>query len=174
MCFFRSEWVMGKDEWENHCQVHLEGHIPLPAQCDPLFYGGTLASPGICPFCLDDATLSAAERMHQFHDKAEWRDHISDHFGIFEKNVGSLHDGTSLKCPVPGSHCPDAFVSAQQVKFHLQNNHGAEFVKRAKKSRPLDEVDARCPKTKRVRSVIKYELDVNIRECSKLVYEFIY
>jgi hypothetical protein len=43
-----------------------------------------VASPGICPFCLDDATLSAAERMHQFHDKVEWRDHISDHFEILK------------------------------------------------------------------------------------------
>ncbi|KAH6675172.1 hypothetical protein B0J14DRAFT_616909 [Halenospora varia] len=95
MCFFCSEW------------------------CDPLFYGGTLASPGICPFCLDDATLSAAERMHQFYDKVEWRDHISDHFGIFEKYVGSLYEGTLPKCPVSRSHCPDVFVLAQQVKFHL-------------------------------------------------------
>jgi len=172
MCFFCSEWVTGKGEWENHCQVHLDGHKPLPAQCDPLFHGGTLASPGICPFCQDDTTLSAAERMHQFHDRAEWRDHISDHFGIFEKYVGSLHEGTSPKCPIPKLHCPDAFVSAQQVKFHLQNNHGAEFVKRMKKSRPLDEVDARWSKTKRVRSVIKREPDVG--ECSKPAYEFVY
>jgi hypothetical protein len=165
---------MGKDEWENHCQVHLDGHIPLPAQCDPLFHGGTLASPGTCPFCLDDATLSAAERMHQFHDKVEWRDHISYHFGIFEKYVGSLNEGTSPKCPIPRSHCPDAFVSAQQVKFHLQNNHGAEFVKRAKKSRPLDEVDTRCPKSKRARSVIKQEPETYAGECSKPAYEFVY
>jgi hypothetical protein len=112
--------------------------------------------------------------MHQFHDKVEWRDHISDHFGIFEKYVGSLHEGILPKCPVSRSHCPDVFVSAQQVKFHLQNNHGAEFVKRAKKSRPLDEVDASCPKAKRVRSVIKREPDTDVGECSKPVYEFVY
>jgi hypothetical protein len=61
LCFFCSEWVMGKDQWENHCQVYLDGHKPLLAQCDPLFYSGTLALPGICPFCLDDATLLAAK-----------------------------------------------------------------------------------------------------------------
>lgn len=104
---------MGKDQWENYYQVHLDGYKPLPAQCDPLFYGGTLASPGICPFCLDDITLSAAERMYQFHDKVEWRDYISDHFGIFEKYVGSLYEGTLPKCPVSRLHCPDVFVSAQ-------------------------------------------------------------
>ncbi|TVY12769.1 hypothetical protein LARI1_G009008 [Lachnellula arida] len=174
MCFFCSEWVMGKDQWENHCQVHLNGYKPLPAQCDPLFYGGTLASPGICPFCLNDATLSAAERMHQFLDKVEWRDHISDHFGIFEKYARSLHEGSLPKCPVSRPHCPSVFVSAQEVKFHLQNNHGAEFVKRAKKSRPLDEVDARCPKSKRVRSIIKHEPATDVRECSKLAYGFVY
>jgi hypothetical protein len=165
---------MGKDQWENHCQVHLDGHKPLPAQCNPLFYGGTLASPGICPFCLDDTTLSAAERMHQFQDKVEWKNHISDHFGIFEKFIGSLHDGTIPKCPFSRSHCPEVFASTQQVKFHLQNNHGAEFVKRAKRSRPLDEVDARCPKTKRVRSVTKHEPDTDVGECSKPAYEFVH
>ena len=159
-----SEWVIGKDEWENHCQIHLDSHKPLPAQCDPLFYGGTLALLGMCPCCLDDATLSADERMHQFHDKAEWRDHISDQFGIFEEYVGSLHERTSPVCPIPRSHCPDAFVSAQEVNVHLQNHHGAEFVGRAKKSRPLDEADARCPESKRVRSHLKQGPDRNVGE----------
>ena len=72
------------------------------------------------------------------------------------------------------SYCPDDFVSAQQVKFHLQNNHRTEFIKRVKKSRPLDEVDTRYPKTKRVRSVIKHELDTDVEQYSKPVYEFIY
>jgi hypothetical protein len=60
------------------------------------------------------------------------------------------------------------------VKFHLQNNHSTKFVKRAKKSRPLDEVDDRCPKNKRVRSVIKQELDIDVGERSKPAYEFVY
>jgi hypothetical protein len=60
------------------------------------------------------------------------------------------------------------------VKLHLQNNYNTKFVKKAKKSRPLDEINARCPKTKRVRSVIKHEPNIDIREYSKLIYEFVY
>jgi hypothetical protein len=110
--------------------------------------------------------------MYQFYGKVEWRDHISDYFRIFEKYVRSLYKGTSPKCLISRSHCPNAFKSAQQVKFHLQNNHGAEFVKTAKKSRPLDKVDAGCPKTKRVRGVIKRELEA--KESSEPAYEFVY
>ncbi|PMD53357.1 uncharacterized protein K444DRAFT_635392 [Hyaloscypha bicolor E] len=56
----------------------------------------------------------------------------------------------------------------------FKNNYGTEFVKRTKKSRSLDKVDASCPKIKKVRSVIKCEPDTDIREYSKPVYEFIY
>jgi hypothetical protein len=36
LCFFCSEWVVGKEAWENHCQAHLDNRIPLQVQCNPL------------------------------------------------------------------------------------------------------------------------------------------
>src|SRR5438045_6300189 len=93
LCFPCSEWIVSEEEWKDHCQAHLDKPDTVPTQCNPLIYGGTLASPGYCPFCLGDESLPATTRMHQFLVQAEWRDHIHQHL----ENLGGIK---APKCPL--------------------------------------------------------------------------
>jgi hypothetical protein len=172
LCFFCSEWVVGNEAWQNHCQAHFNDCKPLPAQCNPFTYGGALASAGTCPFCRGNTALPATERMQQFPDLAPWREHLSGHLAILEKQ--SPDDSKSLKCPLVSlPQCEDAFKSAQEVKFHLQNVHCAEFVKASKKSKLTDDVDAKPRNCKKARTTFKQDPDVSIGECATQVYEFV-
>ncbi len=172
LCFFCSEWVVGSEAWENHCQAHLDDYKPLPVQCNPFTYGGALASAGTCPFCRGNSALPATERMQQFPDLGPWREHLSGHLAILEKQ--SLYDFKSLKCPLVSlPQCEDTFQSAQEVKFHLQNVHCAGFVKASKKCKLTDDGGARPRNCKKARTTFKQDSDVSIGECATQVYEFI-
>lgn len=69
--------------------------------------------------------------------------------------------------------CEDAFKSAQEVKFHLQNVHYAEFIKASKKSKLADDVGARPCNYKMARTTFKQDPGVSIREYITQVYEFV-
>jgi hypothetical protein len=172
LCFFCSEWVVGNQAWENHCQAHLDGCKPLPVQCNPFTYGGALASVGTCPFCRGDTALPAAERMQPFPDLAPWREHLSGHLATLEKQ--SPDDSKSLRCPdVFLPQCEDAFKCVQEVKFHLQNVHCGEFIKASKRSKPADDEGARPRNCKMGRTTFKQDPDVSIGEFTTHIYEFV-
>ena len=78
-------------------------------------YGGGLASPGYCPFCLGDEVFPATKRMYQFLDRAKWRDHIHKHIGE------DLGGSKPPLCPHPRPQCAGAFESVQELMFHLQD-----------------------------------------------------
>jgi hypothetical protein len=166
LCFICSEWIVSKEGWKAHCQAHLDNPETLPAQCNPFNYGGTLASPGTCPFCLGDTALPATVRMRQFQERAGWREHVYGHHGCLEASELS-------KCPHPRSQCADAFVSTQELKFHLQDVHCVEFIKGSKKSRPADEVSDKHPKCRRVRGTNKNDANMEFEEISKQKFKFV-
>ncbi|EJT69642.1 hypothetical protein GGTG_12526 [Gaeumannomyces tritici R3-111a-1] len=69
LCFLCNKWVFDKSEWSDHCRSHLACPDELPVQCDPLFYGGVLATAGYCLFCMADKPLEPELRLRQFLDR---------------------------------------------------------------------------------------------------------
>ncbi|KAF1953257.1 hypothetical protein CC80DRAFT_420680, partial [Byssothecium circinans] len=49
-----------------YCQTYLDKPKMIPTQCNPLIYGGTLATLGFYPNCLGDEFLPPKVRMRQF------------------------------------------------------------------------------------------------------------
>ncbi|KAF2810656.1 uncharacterized protein BDZ99DRAFT_343301, partial [Mytilinidion resinicola] len=84
LCFPCSEWITSEKEWIDHCQAHLDKPEGIPTQCNPFSYGGCLASPRYCPFCLGDTALPATSLMRQFLDRPEWQDHVEQHIEKLE------------------------------------------------------------------------------------------
>ena len=141
----------------------------LPVQCNPLTYGGVLASAGTCLFCRGNSALPATERMKQFLDLAPWRRHLSDHFMTFE--IQRPDDPEALRCPLfPLPQCEDTFKSAQEFKFHLQNIHCAEFVKASKGSKPADDLRRSY---KMANGIFKKDHEIDTGEYAPQVYEFV-
>lgn len=135
---------MGKETWEDYCQAHLDHCMPLPVRFNPFTHGGAhvFVLPELCPLYLGDTMLLAAERIKQFPTFTTWRNHLSDHSMTGEKQAPG--DPNSLRYPhltllhLSLPQCEDAFKSTQDVNFHLQNVHCAQFVK-AKRSNPAGE-----------------------------------
>ena len=131
MCFRCSKWIIGKETWNEHCEEHLRRADALPVQCDYFVYGGALASPGYCAFCLGDTGLPATLRMRQFLDRGRWRDHV-------DKHLECLDETKAVSCPHPASKCAKPFESVQALQFHLQDVHCIELNKRSKRNRPQE------------------------------------
>ncbi|KAH7383420.1 hypothetical protein BKA64DRAFT_760093 [Cadophora sp. MPI-SDFR-AT-0126] len=95
-------------------------------------------------------------------DLAPWREHLSGYLAILEEqNPG---DDRPLKCPLVSlTQYEDAFKSTQEVKFHLQNLHCAEFVKASRKSRLADDLSAGPSKRKMTKNTFKQDHHVNNR-----------
>lgn len=139
LCFLCNEWVFGDVAWEDHCVRHLSQVHELPIFCDPLTYGGVLATAGSCPFCLTDKELPASVRLKQFLDRRRWLDHI-------HKHISCLDTEKSLKCPHPQPHCATLFDSVKQLQFHLQDAHGIPFMRETVRSkRKRDESEDGLP-----------------------------
>ena len=109
----------------------------IPTQCNPFNYGGCLASSEYCPYCLGDVTLSAAARMRQFLDRPAWQGHLDQHNERLEVSEAA-------KCPHPRAHCDEAFDSAQELRFHLQDVHCAGCTKGLKRSGVKDEASLKA------------------------------
>lgn len=83
-CFFCSEWFSNKKDWTAHCRWHLEDPELVPVQCNPLNFGGCLATPGLCPWCLGDESLKPKDRMKQFAYADKWRTYVQRHIDALE------------------------------------------------------------------------------------------
>ena len=88
-----------------------------PTRCSPFNYGGCLAAPGLCPWCLGDVNVDPASRMEQFLDQSEWQDHVEEH-------ISSLTDCEALVCPHPRTQCRGMFELVQKFELHSQDVHG--------------------------------------------------
>jgi hypothetical protein len=140
-CFLCSKWFVDQGEWNVHCQTHLNQPETIPTQCNPLIYGGTLAAPGLCPYCLGNESLSPEIRTQQFPETAEWKNHI--HNRHFE-------DSNSLVCPLAKLHCGESFETLQELQFHLEDVHCLDFRSNLKRARSVGEERAGPAKRKRV------------------------
>ncbi|KAK7398162.1 hypothetical protein QQX98_012469 [Neonectria punicea] len=151
LCFLCNEWVVGELQWSDHCRSHLACPETLPIQCDPLMYGGVLATAGYCVFCMADSSLAPDVRLRQFLDKGSWRDHVHGHYKI---HVRSVEDGKPTLCPHPNLRCDGGFDSAKHLEFHLLDVHCPDFVKESSVLEVLTpDDDVASPKKKRQRSV---------------------
>ncbi|KAH8799672.1 hypothetical protein F5884DRAFT_113557 [Xylogone sp. PMI_703] len=176
LCFLCHNWIFNKSEWEQHCQGHLDSWETLPKQCNPLFYGGVLASPGYCPHCLRDTSLPASVQMYQYLYRNKWKEHINKHFISY---IRALDSGQLPECPCPplGQQCKRPFESSLKLRFHLQDIHCFEFIdekRRLKRLKPDDEIDTQPVQVKRQRSSYNHKRDVGGSALVKVEYDFIY
>lgn len=139
--FACSVWVTSEQDWADHCLGHLDQPEAIPTQCNPFKYGGHLASPGYCPWCLGDVSLSATVRAQQFPDRLKWQSHIDDHIAKLEGEKPPI-------CLHPRTQCTEVFFSMQDLKFHLQDVHCIEFSKGCKRPSLESEAD---PESRKVR-----------------------
>ncbi|KDN70506.1 hypothetical protein CSUB01_07951 [Colletotrichum sublineola] len=126
LCFLCNNWISGEANWSEHCQQHLTRPETLPVQCDPLIYGGVLATAGYCVFCMSDSSLEPEARLRHFLDRGSWKAHVQSHY---ETYVQSVDGGERMKCPHPGKHCSAPFDSVEHLKFHLLDAHCRDFTK---------------------------------------------
>ena len=128
-CYFCSEWFTTKASWHKHYRYHLdEDSETLPVQCAPLMYGGTLASPGLCPCCLGNMSLPIEMRMHQFSDKREWDNHIQSYFEKWKVTTRCTRT-----CPLEYVLCQNGpCKSFEEMLLHLEDMHRTELLVTAK------------------------------------------
>ena len=168
LCFQCGEWILSEEKWNNHCQDHLQTPETLPVQCNLFVYGGALASPGYCPFCLGDTALPATTRLYQFLDRAKWKMHVDEH-------ITTLDGSRWVQCSHPRPRCVGSFESVQDLKFHLQDVHCIEPTKRSKRRRSHDELETKPDHIKRSRRITLHntETKINVKTRPGLKHEFV-
>jgi carbonic anhydrase len=66
LCFQCDVWVTDKDKWRTHYQTHLDDIATLPFLFNPLKFRKTLATAGLCPWCVFNPALDPEIRLKQF------------------------------------------------------------------------------------------------------------
>ena len=155
LSFECSEWDFSKDEWKDHCQDHLRRPEPLPIQCNPFVYGGTLACAGYCLFCLGDAALPALIWLQQFLDREKWKAYIDRH-------IERLDGCIATKCPHPRPKCVNAFPSVLEMNFQPPGCPLHRFYNGTKRRRSGSEVDTMSARRKRSRKTKDHDPDVKL------------
>ncbi|EJT68122.1 hypothetical protein GGTG_14298, partial [Gaeumannomyces tritici R3-111a-1] len=165
-CFLCNKWVFDKSEWSDHCRSHFARPDELPVQCDPLLYGGVLATAGYCLFCMADKPLEPELRLRQFLDRGLWKDRVFDHY---ERYVQAVDDKTLVTCPHPSIRCGGAFDSVKHFEFYLLDAHCRDFVKESTSLELEENNDVKPAPAKRQRKR-SAELD---REAKVDTYHFV-
>ncbi|KAF1808098.1 hypothetical protein P152DRAFT_370646, partial [Eremomyces bilateralis CBS 781.70] len=80
LCFLYNVWIHDREEWEGHCQGHIDYIAQFPIWVDPLVYDGVLAVAGFCECCLINPRLPASARMRQFPWRHTWYRHYQSHY----------------------------------------------------------------------------------------------
>ena len=111
-CFICNIWMYNVDDWESHCQHHVDNLESFPRWVDPLMYDGVLACAGFCECCLIKSQLPASERMRQWKWRHTWAEHYMEHLS---------NPATEHKC----RH--GSFDSMLEFKFHLYDQHGVRI-----------------------------------------------
>lgn len=134
LCFLCNKWFTVPEAWDNHCAEHLQDLSTFPVYRDPLVYGGALATPGYCPFCLTDVRRRPGVRIYQFLNRSKWLDHIHRH-------IQHLDGSQPVECPHPHPSCT-GFESVQKLRFHLHDAHGIRgFENSTESKRPRESDD---------------------------------
>ena len=108
LCF---KWVVGREEWESHCQTHLQRLTSK--RCGTITYCHTLVRPGYCPFCLGSVSESAAQRLESWcRDHALWT-HIDSHLV-----------GRRWPCECPHPQCDRRLSGEKDMQYHFIDDHG--------------------------------------------------
>ncbi|EJT76893.1 hypothetical protein GGTG_06807 [Gaeumannomyces tritici R3-111a-1] len=165
-CFLCNKWVFDKSEWSDHCRSHFACPDELPVQCDPLLYGGVLATAGYCLFCMADKPLEPELRLRQFLDRGLWKDRVFDHY---ERYVQAVDDKTLVTCPHPSIRCGGAFDSVKHFEFYFLDAHCRDFVKESTSLELEENNDVKPAPAKRQRKR-SAELD---REAKVDTYHFV-
>ncbi|KAH7009366.1 uncharacterized protein B0I36DRAFT_257810, partial [Microdochium trichocladiopsis] len=123
-CFICHQWIFGKTEWKAHCSAHLGDLDTIPKFCDPLTYGGVLAAPGLCPFCLGNENMPPEVRFHQFIHIPAWKKHLSR---CVQSRKIAVSSGSSAQ--YSHLHCQGRppFASLQKLLFHIEDAHGCQL-----------------------------------------------
>jgi hypothetical protein len=168
LCFMCNEWVFfSEQEWSDHCLRHLRDLDSLPIHFDPLIYGGVLATPGYCPYCLRDERLPPANRMYQYLYRNMWLAHIQRHIEKLEKQEQQKEGrGTVAICPHPEQRCPKSFHSVLRLQFHLEDIHGIPMVtvksKAKKRARKESKQAQQAQQTPKKRYKSEHDSFINI------------
>ncbi|KAI9886468.1 MAG: hypothetical protein M1823_001718 [Watsoniomyces obsoletus] len=111
-CHECAEWSYNQDEWERHCEHHLQN---LTLFCGRFTWRSRVVIAANCPFCLGDQGSAASTRWHQFtetHTGALDR-HIRQHV-MKEFRAGQ-------QCPHP--LCDVSLESADVLYGHFIDVH---------------------------------------------------
>ena len=107
-CF---DWIVGLDEWESHCQTHIQ--TLNSKRCGTITYCHTLVRPGYCPYCLGDVAQSAGRRLKSWcRDHALWK-HIDAHL-----------EGQRWPLVCPHPLCDTPLGHGKDLQFHFVDEHG--------------------------------------------------
>ncbi|KAI1489434.1 hypothetical protein F5X96DRAFT_679770 [Biscogniauxia mediterranea] len=108
-CFFHNEWLYCPEDWERHCQSHLDqDHLPMEMAYERI---ESTFLPGYCPFCLWDTSLPAASRLRQFCAKDEWETEVK------------LHGLKWRKERCPDKRCAEKFDDEKSFIYHMHDLH---------------------------------------------------
>ncbi|KAK5988066.1 hypothetical protein PT974_12203 [Cladobotryum mycophilum] len=112
------EWVASKDEWQAHCQAHINQR-DVPWRCDPVTFRHATACAGYCPVCLGNAHFPAYKRLKQYPDRAVWKKHISHCISVYIHQLTKTSE--YLHCP----HwlCDFTSNSKDELWYHLGDIH---------------------------------------------------
>ncbi|OBT38904.1 hypothetical protein VE00_10781 [Pseudogymnoascus sp. WSF 3629] len=116
-CFQCSQWITSKEDWEDHCEHHID-NFDLPFRCDPVIFRRADACAGYCSRCLGNTSLLATQRMQQFSDRTSWQRHIAK---CIPDYVESLDGKESIPCPHP--LCCAILCSESELWCHLDDSH---------------------------------------------------
>ena len=111
-CFFCFQWFDDVDEWEAHCSQHLLSLNFL--WCGAQRYCHTIISPGICPFCLSNEQLSAAERLQAWTRNYLLMQHVDDH----------IEEILNFEFACPHPLCGEQMNNTDLFRQHLNDVHG--------------------------------------------------
>ena len=75
-CFLCFQWLDDAESWHNHASHHVEQVPTLPLKCNLTVFRGNVIRPALCPNCLGNDILTPTERMRQFLNVTEWKDHV--------------------------------------------------------------------------------------------------
>ncbi|KIW79865.1 hypothetical protein Z517_06480 [Fonsecaea pedrosoi CBS 271.37] len=126
-CFRCSRWITNENDWEIHCQTHID-NLDVPLRCDPVTFRHAVACTGYCCGCLRKVGRPAAVRMQQYPDRGIWQRHIS---GCIPEYVASLNSKDYFPCP----HllCSTVLFSESGLWHHLEDFHGTPKPQRTQK-----------------------------------------
>lgn len=109
-CYECMKWFK-KCQWREHCSSHLQSW--RTQHCEVIVYRNTVIRPAYCPFCLWNKDLYAEDRLHQYLESANLKQHIED------KHIDTdQQHGARLVCG-----CGQVSFDERGLRHHLHDTH---------------------------------------------------